>query len=144
MPGFQDKSNTGNKESDDPLKAGPTPEGDYNIDLRPPITVAKIGRNGDMKGKDGIEQIPTAHPIYGDYSQGWGTYRARLEPLDRKNMKGRGSVYIHNSHKGKTHGCQESEGLTKAILDAKKRGQKDFGVRIKYTDPSTFGDTIRN
>jgi hypothetical protein len=66
----------------------------------------------DLDKDDALEKLPK------DYAAsdgqvfaftGWGTNRLRLAPENPKATHGRGGFYIHDSTKGFSHGCIETE-----------------------------------
>ena len=90
---------------------GPIPAGTYKIDLslNSEREASVYDNSGELKPGQGIERIPdryvsTSGTVYS--YPGWGQRRAKLTPVSG-NMYGRGAFYIHDSHKGYTHGCIE-------------------------------------
>jgi len=151
LPGHQTPSEQRTKD------AGPVPEGDYSINLRPdPNRVAKAdSRTGELVGSPsgGIEQVPEefttqsgATYTYGSHGTGggWGNTRAQLEPAANTQTSGRSGFYLHDSEKGYTHGCVETKSeVLKRLTEYRKAhpGETRFGVRVQYTDPTTRGKT---
>mgnify|MGYP001139234965 CR=1 FL=1 len=86
---------------------GPRPPGAYSINLKlDPNRFAKLRNNGYTIAGYGIQKIPIGFMS----SNPWGNRRARLEPLPGTDLLGRGNdFYLHDSHKGYTHGCIEIE-----------------------------------
>jgi RHS repeat-associated protein len=127
--------------------AGPIPEGDYSVNLKPdPDRIAKIDKNPqflDQNPQGGIEKIPTSKVW--DYQGAWGTMRAHLDPKPGTNTLGReeGTFYLHNSHKGYTHGCIEvANSLFTRLLDYRKtHAAINVFVRYKSATTSTHGNT---
>ncbi|GAA5484539.1 hypothetical protein Hsar01_03783 [Haloferula sargassicola] len=143
LPGHQRPSEQKNKDE------GPAPEGDYNVDLRPDgnRTAKASKETGQLKMAEGggVEKIPdsttTTDGITYNYP-GWGKNRALLEPEKGTNTHGRSSIYVHDSQKGFSHGCIECKDLMdhiRKIQEQKK--QKDFPVKVNYTDATTAGAT---
>ncbi len=99
--------------------AGPIPEGTYVLRLqynRNLVAVVTDSVTCRLKAATGIQQIPTGDAKKGTedctpYWNNWGHNRVRVDPYDqvtRKACKGkRSGFYIHDSHKGYTHGCIE-------------------------------------
>jgi len=127
---------------------GPIPEGLYWLSLK--ITGdAKIARDGQVLAGDGIQSIPG-----GEHSE-WGANRVHLHAhwLEQSKiwkLRDPNSFYIHDSHKGYTHGCVEVDNSffsrlrSFAAAEAKKPGGKTkLWVRVDYKDggTSTLGKT---
>jgi hypothetical protein len=138
---------------------GPIPAGRYRINLVPdPHRMAKVnGRTGELywNPRGGIERIPETVPAVGQPGyewrfDGWGTIRALLTPSPRNDMKGRypaDRFYVHNSHKGYTHGCVEtSNEFFNRLLAYRSQHpeQKQFHFFVRYTGSSTRGATERS
>jgi hypothetical protein len=131
--------------------AGPLPGGLYSINLAPdPYRIARgNGVTGDLysNSQGGIEQIPGSIPVTGDSSRvwtypGWGTWRARLNPIQVPNTYGRSNFYLHNSHKGFTHGCVEScDDLLNDLIRYRAEGNQSIDFRIRYQSMFTNGAT---
>lgn len=91
---------------------GPIPGGAYSINLSlDHKRIAKADPNsGELLRGNGIQRIPTKFTTNDGRSweySAWGTMRARLNPSSSTNTYGRHSFYIHDSHKGYSHGCIE-------------------------------------
>src|SRR5690606_19570404 len=74
----------------------------------------------------------------------WGSRRARLQADPGTKLGGRdGNFYFHNSHKGYTHGCVETENGLFIHLKQIRVNQGFIRVRIKYKtqNSSTNGNT---
>lgn len=100
----------------------------------------KVDKNGNSIPGYGIEQIGSGYPE-------WGTVRARLEILSGTNTQGRDFFYFHNSVKGYSHGCIETQtGLFTRLYELKKGGARQIKVRVKYEslNTSTYGSTDKN
>ncbi|MGN6600926.1 MAG: DUF6443 domain-containing protein [Ginsengibacter sp.] len=132
------------KPSDQNLQeAGPVPEGNYSIDLKPSFTrKAETNSDGFTKPDIGVDLLPWGNGTL--YSE-WGQWRARLQALPGTNLRGRdGLFYFHDSYKGYSHGCIETN--TELFYDLwkfKKQGINSIKVRIKYSGPSTNGGTYK-
>lgn len=131
---------------------GPVPEGLYsvNLTLDPNRFADHVSVNGDLDGElysnFGIQQIATqwTSPVSGEtYTyEAWGTERARLRIIS--GGIGRDNFYLHNSHKGYSHGCIEvNSGIFTKLLELRAAGKKSVGVRVKYagTNIPTIGAT---
>jgi RHS repeat-associated protein len=128
---------------------GPVPEGLYSVNLSP--DPSRTARPDTHNGKllrtpvGGIEKIPSSFKASDGktyYYPGWGTWRARLDPKKVPNLYKRSSFYLHNSHKGYTHGCVETcDGLANDLILYRALGNKSIDVNVKYTDPTTYGGT---
>ncbi len=106
---------------------GPLPEGGYKVNLQPsPDRIAKYDSKANTlitNPNGGIERIPQDTKTV-NFSQGWGTIRARLDPMSTTDLHGRvpkTSFYLHDSSKGFTHGCVEtSNALFNKLLNYRK------------------------
>jgi RHS repeat-associated protein len=131
---------------DQALEGGPVPSGLYSINLRlDPSRFAQANRaNGEIYSGHGIQRIPdeTARTDGGTtIYPGWGTWRMRLDPK-RADTFGRSNFYLHNSHKGYTHGCIEScNDFLRDILAYRGKGNPTIDVLVRYTAPKTRGRT---
>ena len=82
----------------------------------------------------------------------WGTMRVRLAPTSG-NMFKRDGFYLHNSHKGFSHGCIEvgstfegTDFFSSLLLRASElRSGSKLSLRVTYSYPeqSTLGRTKR-
>ena len=131
---------------------GPTPEGDYfiNLELDPSRTVPYeiINDRPIIKRGQGIEKVEIHYEGMLYTSPDWGTIRAKLEPQTIKNKCSRdiNSFYMHNSTKGFTHGCTEVETtLFDMLVFYRERGHKKIDVRVQYPSKNhkTNGGTKR-
>lgn len=154
MPGAQSKDDTSKPDE------GPIPEGDYSVDLRPDPERVAQHNNGSMIPGYGIEQIPPSTAPVRDEGEGedyggewgeaptydiapWGSWRARLISKKGTDTKKRTSFYLHNSHKGYTHGCIETcDDLLEEMKRLRKDGQEALDVRVSYQDKTTKGGTF--
>jgi hypothetical protein len=133
---------------------GPVPEGWYSINLKPkPWRVANADNisGGILSNPDGgIELLPDPFITQAGNSiiyPGWGTIRARLEPMAGTNTFGRSNFYIHNSSKGFSHGCIEtSTTIFGYLISYRNRGHMNINVLVDYPTPtsSTYGFTDQN
>ena len=129
---------------------GPVPAGLYSVNLVPdPFRTANVDpTNGQVLSNPvgGIEQVPDSYTTQNGRTfiyPGWGTWRMRLDPR-RGNTFGRSNFYLHNSHKGYTHGCVETcNELLNDVVNYRSNGNKAIDVLIRYTTPSTNGGTAR-
>jgi len=127
---------------------GPVRRGTYRIDLSlDPNRWAKVAPSGDnLLSAGGVQRIHPKYPVPNmpgyvyDMSQ-WGTWRARLDPVDAPTKRS-GGFYIHNSTKGFTHGCIEScDGLYSRFVAYRDQGLKSIDVLVDYTTGNTNGGT---
>jgi hypothetical protein len=135
---------------------GPTPEGLYSINLKPdPSRKAEVATNGQVKSnpEGGIENLVDM-PVEGRASNvvgnstDWGKNRAKLDPLDVTGANGtdrdNNSYYLHDSEKGYTSGCTETETvLFDDLKEYRNEGNEVIEVVVVYPDPehSTNGGT---
>lgn len=133
--------------------AGPLPEADYTFTARVDAAQGSVEQANKRGAKaldnweQGIQFLPIGGngPVY----RAWGTLRVRLTP--RGPTHGRGGFFLHNSHKGFSHGCIEV-GKTLDGVDffatllqyAAQGGRANLTVRVKYPYPdmSTLGATL--
>lgn len=139
LPGSQNSSKQGEKD------AGPVPEGDYSINLRPSFTrKASTNADGSTQPDIGVDLLPWEN---GTLYSGWGQWRARLQALRGTNLRGRdGNFYFHDSYKGYSHGCIETTtDLYYDLWKFRKIGMTSIKVRIKYsgTNTPTIGNTYQ-
>ena len=127
---------------------GPTPEGDYHINLEPDPDrqVETFWNNGniDFKKREegGIETLTFPNPTTGtlSYSPAWGMHRAALTPDNvtgaKDSERDNSSYYFHDSTKGYTHGCTEVDTeLFSQLKDYRNAGNTRIDVVVKYNDP---------
>jgi RHS repeat-associated protein len=119
---------------------GPVPQGDYSIDLRPNFTrKAKTDEHGQTLEDIGVDLLPWGNDYL--YS-GWGQWRARLEKVNVNSSRDR--FYFHDSYKGFSHGCIETyTDLYYDLSKYKRGGQRFVRVQVKYSYPTTIGNTHR-
>jgi hypothetical protein len=129
---------------------GPIPEGVFWLSLKF-AGEAKRSRDGQLLRGDGIERIS------GGEDSAWGGNRVRLiahhiESKSARQNRDVNSFYIHDSHKGYTHGCLEvqnnffAELRTFAAAESKKDdGRRRLWLRVDYASKftSTLGKTKR-
>ena len=130
---------------------GPVPEGWYSVNLKgKPWRVAKADyTSGEILSNPdgGIELLPEVFITQSGRSiiyPGWGTIRARLEPMAGTNTFGRSNFYLHNSSKGYSHGCIEtSTTIFGYMIRYKNSGHMNINVLVDYPTPtsSTYGFT---
>jgi hypothetical protein len=159
LPGSQIAREQSNKDH------GPVPEGTYKFLARiDPLqssvsdankreaTATRDGALSITNMDEGIQFLPVGGngPVYSN----WGTMRVRLAPV-RGNMFSRSGFYLHNSHKGFSHGCIEvGSGPTSAdffstlvlyaLASTRSQAVLAFGVQYTYPDQTTLGDTLRS
>ncbi len=134
--------------SDQCLKdQGPIPSGLYRLSLAVRKNVATVDKSGQMVSQAtsgyGIERIPQ------QFQDSWGANRVGLEliQLHVKCEERRDNFYIHDSHKGFTHGCIETETSFFTELynyATNQKGRKPtLTLLVKYPsdNASTDGDT---
>lgn len=108
---------------------GPIPAGEYTMDLSiDPNRLAKMDKAGNLYSGQGIERIPQGFLD----SNPWGNYRVRLNPSSGTITHGRTNFYIHDSHKGFTRGCIETEtAFFIKLLEYRKNSSK-LTLYVKY------------
>ena len=148
FPGHQDTSQQGQE-------LGPIPEGKYSVNLKPnPDRVAQAdSKTGEIYSAEGIQRLPQQFTTddgttytYGSHGTGggWGTNRARLDPAENTDTSGRSNFYLHDSSKGYSHGCVETQtGLIDNMKAYRATGAKSIDVVVKYQSgtTSTYGGT---
>lgn len=100
----------------------------------------KLDKHGNSIPGYGIEQIGSDYPE-------WGTVRARLEILPGTITNGRNFFYLHNSTKGYSHGCVETQtGLFNKFYELRKNKATKIRVKVQYqtSNQSTYGATDKN
>ncbi|HBT73570.1 MAG TPA: hypothetical protein DEB37_15385 [Lysinibacillus sp.] len=129
--------------------AGPVPEGTYNVNLSldPNRTVKLNPNTADTLPGNGIEKIPSTFRTNSGVTYsfpGWGTVRARLSPIKGTNTYGRSNFYLHDSHKGYSHGCIEvGKGFFPKLIQYSKT-HLSINVIVRYPgqNTSTLGKTF--
>ena len=131
------------------IYVGPVPHGSYTINLSlNPDRQAKVGSNGETIPGEGIERITIVrNGIEQARYPAWGSIRAKLDADPGTNLGGRdGNFYFHNSDKGYTHGCVETESeFFSYLLYIRKIQPTLIRVKIEYPskNASTNGHTNR-
>jgi len=124
---------------------GPVRHGEYRIDLSlDPKRWASIVPSGEnLAAANGVQRIrdyytgPNGEHLV---PAGWGTWRARLQPMNVSTK--RGNFYLHNSTKGYTHGCVETcDSLYNRFVTYHDQGLAGIDVLVDYTTNSTNGGT---
>lgn len=111
MPGYQLPTNSCVRDN------GPIPEGYYKVFVSDHGAAQDNGAGYcTLKPSWGIQEIPrgAAAGRCEPYWANWGENRARMEPADvltknRCSPLMRGGFYLHDSTKGYSHGCIETE-----------------------------------
>ncbi|WP_254510045.1 hypothetical protein [Anatilimnocola floriformis] len=140
---------------------GPIPEGQYKFFINNAGTAHVVDPSDDnftLDTRQGIESLEDMKDDQGHTfnSSAWGKNRVRLNliMLSHPNPKTsqRGGFYLHDSHKGFTHGCIEVDTAffkrlrIFATEQAKhKNGKKFLTLLVKYptADASTRGATAK-
>jgi hypothetical protein len=133
---------------------GPLPEGLYSLSsgVDPKqASVEAANARGELSitnTEDGIQFLRVGGN--GPVDTNWGTVRVKLTP-QQGNMHNRSGFYLHNSHKGFSHGCIEvgktAEGVDyfASLLEyaTEKNRRPRLVLRVKYADrfQSTLGKT---
>jgi hypothetical protein len=152
MPGYQSAAHKNTKDK------GPIPEGLYsfqalwtsNKDRKARI----INESVDLDKDQGIQLLP-----HGGFTKGgngpfvfpeWGRHRVRLKVESDFTAWHRSGFYIHDSHKGASHGCIEvlESFFNKYLIPyAEWSGKPKTRLRLRVKYPSatasTRGDTLR-
>jgi hypothetical protein len=139
---------------------GPIPEGAYKVPLtlggNAVVTSYKRDESGDVVEADldtrlAIESLTCIkHPLEKDQVlilENWGSNRVRLERVRVKNANTshRAGFYIHDSTKGFSHGCIETD--TDFFRALREYSGKNFAsrgnlsLRVEYTGTTTYGGT---
>ncbi|WCT12234.1 tlde1 domain-containing protein [Mucilaginibacter jinjuensis] len=128
---------------------GPLPEGKYWVLLMPnPARVAKHdSRTGELLAnpEGGIEKIPGSVVVGGHtlIYPGWGNTRARLFADRGTQTFGRSNFYLHDSHKGYSHGCIETSPHIFDLLMKARQSFTKVALMVDYAnvDTSTYGES---
>ena len=127
-----------------PNNPGPTPEGDYKIDLTPdPNRIVSVDpESGGTNPGKGIEKLPSKVLLNGGQTMtygSWGTIRARLQKDPGNKRIGGDNFYLHDSDKGYSHGCIEvsKSKIFGQLLKYRSSGIKSIRVKVKYPSPKT-------
>ena len=124
---------------------GPVPHGHYRINLKArPDRWASLAPSADnLAAAEGVQMIRPTYTLPNGqlaYPGGWGTWRARLDPIDVHTA--RHNFYLHNSTKGYTHGCIETcDKLYGLFVTYHDQGLSGIDVLVNYTTTSTYGGT---
>jgi hypothetical protein len=134
---------------------GPIPDGRYALHLTK-ASAAQVQQVGpgqyELLSADGIQDIEQIKLPGGSmgHSSAWGDNRVKLHTLhiDNAAARNRGGFFIHDSHKGYTHGCVEVapqffHDLRRFAAKHHWRGTLVLKVRYPKADSSTHGDTDR-
>src|SRR5690606_34033120 len=121
----------------------PTPAGRYSINLRPspdrqpkPVKSAGGGWVLTPSKGGGIEKVGKVYineekTKYIDYTDVWGKHRAKLDPEQGTDTKGRHSFYIHDSQKGYSSGCHECEpGFFDKLIKYRKDNPNEKNIKV--------------
>jgi hypothetical protein len=138
---------------------GPIPEGEYSFSLKIAGTAHVVNPDDDnfeLDSRQGIESLVDMKDDQGHTynSSAWGKNRVRLNIIKIFNgdAKHRNGFYLHDSHKGFTHGCIEVDTAFFKRLrifaeeQAKKsNGKKTMTLLVKYPTllASTRGATAQ-
>lgn len=136
---------------------GPIPTGTYRVATSVPRNpYAAAGGNCNLQASYSIQQIPrggdpadepttTTAGECEPYWANWGYNRVGLAPTKNMVAPHRSGFYIHDSSKGFTHGCIETEQkfFTHYLLPfAKKNPGAAMQLHVKYADFRTNGGTF--
>lgn len=117
---------------------GPIPEGIYSFlaELDPMRTATYDSATKTLVDtREGIQDIPGGTPV----SVAWGKHRVRLTPVSG-GIASRGGFYLHDSDKGHTHGCIETEEAFFRMLIAyakdPAKSKRRLTIKVAYSSPS--------
>jgi hypothetical protein len=136
---------------------GPIPTGTYTVattipknpyatfnaascSLNSSNSIQIIPRGGDEKDKPSGSEAGMCEPYWAN----WGYNRAALVPHRDMVAPHRNGFFLHDSSKGFTHGCVETEQrffTDKLIPLAKKSPGAAVTLKVKYEHFRTYGDT---
>lgn len=153
MPGHQIAA------EQDIVNKGPIPEGQYWFSIKIAGTahvVSTAPGNFTLDTKQGIQSLKDMKDDDGKphNSSEWGQNRVRLNIIkfDKHDPKGRDGFYLHDSVKGRSHGCIEVDTaffkrlrLFAAEEAQKKNGRDKMILWVKYPTllASTQGSTLQ-
>lgn len=126
--------------------SGPVPEGEYKIDLSLDF-LRKAGTLSmstcEIASGKGIQILPWNINRGGTCAfPGWGQWRARIEKV--KVSSSRDNFYLHDSYKGYSHGCIETDTeLYYDLYNIRKKGVLSIKLKVSYSSltQSTDGGT---
>lgn len=137
--------------------AGPVPEGLYSSLLSSGGEAQDDGTNTcSLTPAWGFQTIRRGEAAENceSYWANWGYHRIRIEPADVatrnsciKEGHHRSGFYLHDSIKGYSHGCIETEGTFFTMLRkfmSEQTRKKRLYLKVKYTGDSTYGGTKVN
>ena len=141
---------------------GPIPSGTYTVEsriLKQPWAerkaqscelivawgIQKIPRGDPNPDKDGDQPTLTTAGDCDPYWANWGSNRVRLSPHKDMVAPHRDGFYVHDSVKGFSHGCIETEldFFVKYLFPyATKNPNKRFYLGVDYKHERTYGGTL--
>jgi hypothetical protein len=129
---------TRNAGAQDKEDQGPIPQGVYTFlaELDPMGTATYDPKSEKLVDtREGIQNIPPGTPV----SVPWGKHRVRLTPLSG-GIASRGGFYLHDSDKGHTHGCIETEEAFFRMLIAyakdPAKSKRRLTLKVAYSSPN--------
>ncbi len=145
--GFQNSKYVDLKSTKPEEPGGPVPMGKYKVSLsKNPRDITKANNQNVIEQlNSGVEQLHK----YRNKNQvawwpNWGRFRARLEPIQIINPSKRSNFYIHDSYKGESHGCIETETYVYYLfIHLHDFLQSNIYLRVRYpnNDSNTNGGT---
>jgi hypothetical protein len=130
---------------------GPIPEGKYKFRLVVDKRAARDDGTGrcNLQSSTRIQQIPRGAQAGAcePYWSNWGRNRVRIDAADSKTRSAckprRSGFYLHDSHKGFSHGCIEVEVtfFDRLYKYAKKSPGRSMSVYVDYAHATTYGGT---
>lgn len=141
---------------------GPVPTGTYTVEssilkqpwaeykkstctLVPSRGLQHIPRGDPNPGVDGDDPTIDTAGDCDDYWANWGYNRVRLTPHKNMVAPHRNGFYIHDSSKGYSHGCIETEQdfFVKHLFPyAQANSGKRFKLTVSYKHERTYGGTL--
>jgi len=134
---------------------GPLPEATYTLSASIDRQQATVQMANDMgersitNGREGIQFLRIGGN--GPVDVPWGTMRVKLSP--KGDVCGRSGFYLHNSHKGYSHGCIEVGASTTGadfftalqgyVMEAGHHSQLTVQVKYSFPEQTTAGATYR-
>jgi hypothetical protein len=135
---------------------GPLPEGTYSLlaaidKQQANVQMANaMGEQSISNRRDGIQFLRIGGN--GPVDAPWGTMRVQLNPV-KGDMCKRSGFYLHNSHKGFSHGCIEVGASTTGadfftalqgyVMEAGHYSQLTVRVKYSFPEQTTVGATYR-